>query len=951
MLSPTVPALDQVCVALDLETTGLDENRDTIIEVGAVKFQGDQVIDTFQTFVNPGRTIPDFVQRLTGISPNQVARAPFFSTVSDQLEQFLEQCPVVGHNVNFDLKFLAAHGMVLNNVPYDTWDLASMFLPNHMQYSLANLTSHLQVSHVNAHRALDDARATHGVFVALLRRAAELDPGLLAYMMGLATRSRWAIAPLLNGLEKENEKAAPAPSAVGLTGLDLETISKRLSRPEKRRMDSDLGTIDENNIVNLLGPKGPFAQAFSGFEHRPEQEEMLSSVAKAIYQARHLVVEGATGVGKSMAYLLPAVLFAVARGGRVVVSTKTINLQEQLLSKDIPALIGVLEGAGLVEKGVVQAASLKGKSNYLCLRRWNQLARSDNLTVEDARLLGKTAVWLQKTATGDRSEINLSGRDAFTWNRISAGEKGWCPGMRDGSPCFMRSAHEKAEQAHIIVVNHALLLSDMAMGGNLIPDYQYLIVDEAHSLEDEATSQFGFQVTADSLEEPLEDQARLSSSFRFALRGDEVSPAVRQEGERIAADVESKPPHLRDLWSRLWTAGERLLESQRGDAQSQLLLTSDVRSQRGWDEISLAWENQDLGLQQASQALSRLYRFLDTTELPGAGDQATITSQASGIYDNLEQLRRNLGTILTPQTNDDVLWIARNQRNQGKGEISFNSAPLDVAATLQEQLFNRKESVVLTSATLSTDGTFDHFRRRTGVPEDSDELQVGTPFDYRRAALLLIPEDMPQPNAEGYLQAVSRVLVDLAGSLGGHTMALFTSYSALRGVSQQVRTPLQGRGVEVFAQGVDGSAPQLMSRFREAPNSLLLGTSSFWEGVDLPSGVLKALVLTRLPFQVPTDPIVKARSDQYKEPFMEYSVPQAVLRFRQGIGRLIRSKEDRGVIVVLDKRITGRSYGRSFLQSIPPCTLQPCNLSTVGMLTSNWIGDNEAAGGSRAPRR
>ena len=946
MLSPTVAGLDQVCVALDLETTGLDENRDTIIEVGAVKFQGDQVIDTFQTFVNPGRNIPDFIQRLTGISPNQVARAPFFSTISDELEQFVEQCPVVGHNVNFDLKFLAAHGLVLNNVPYDTWDLASMFLPNHMQYSLANLTSHLKVSHVNAHRALDDARATHGVFVALLRRAAELDPGLINYMMGLATRSRWAIASLLHGLE--NEIQAPAPSAVGLTGLDLETISKRLSRPEKRGMDGNLGTVDENNIVDLLGPAGPFAQAFSGFEHRPEQEEMLSSVAKAIYQARHLVVEGATGVGKSMAYLLPAVLFAVARGGRVVVSTKTINLQEQLLRKDIPALIGVLEGAGLVEKGVVQAASLKGKSNYLCLRRWNQLARSDNLSVEDARLLGKTAVWLQDTVTGDRSEINLSGRDAFTWNRISAGEKGWCPGMRDGSPCFMRSAHEKAEQAHIIVVNHALLLSDMVMGGNLIPDYQYLIVDEAHSLEDEATSQLGYQVSADNLEEPLENQGRLSAAFRLALRGDEVPAAIRQEGERIAAEIESKPPHLKELWARLWAAAERLLESQRGDEQSQLLLTNDLRSQRGWDEMSLAWENQDLALQQASQALSRLYRFLDTTEIPGASDQTTITSEAGGIQDNLEKLRINLGAVLTPQTEDDVLWLSRNQ---GKGEVSFHSAPLDVAATLQEQLFSRKESVVLTSATLSTDGTFDHFRRRTGVPEDSDELQVGTPFDYRKAALLLIPEDMPQPNADGYLQAVSRVLIDLASSLDGHTMALFTSYSALRGVSQRVRTHLQGRGVEVFAQGVDGSAPQLMSRFRENPKSLLLGTSSFWEGVDLPSGVLKALVLTRLPFQVPTDPIVKARSDQYKEPFMEYSIPQAVLRFRQGIGRLIRSKEDRGVIVVLDKRITGRSYGKSFLQSIPPCTLQPCNLSTVGMLTSNWIGVGSASGGSRATGR
>jgi DNA polymerase-3 subunit epsilon/ATP-dependent DNA helicase DinG len=223
-------------------------------------------------------------------------------------------------------------------------------------------------------------------------------------------------------------------------------------------------------------------------------------------------------------------------------------------------------------------------------------------------------------------------------------------------------------------------------------------------------------------------------------------------------------------------------------------------------------------------------------------------------------------------------------------------------------------------------------------------LLVGSPFDYQRAALLMIPDDMPPPSSNNYVSSLSRVLIDLGKSLGGHTMALFTSYASLRAVSQQIRASLSAEGVQVLAQSVDGSPQQLMRRFTENPKSVLLGTSSFWEGVDLPGNVLKALVLTRLPFQVPTDPIVKARSEQYRDAFNQYSVPQAVLRFRQGIGRLIRSKGDKGSIIVLDRRVTGRSYGQAFLQSIPPCTLQPSSLATVGTLAARWIGDDRATG-------
>ena len=936
--SGSTTPFDLVHVALDLETTGLEQTRDRIIEAGAVKFRGDHVIDTFQTFVNPGRPIPEFVQRLTGISPSQVQRAPSFSSVGYQLEDFIGDAPVVGHNVLFDLGFLANQGLGLNNPAYDTWDLASALLPRSPQYSLRYLSGFFQVEHKDAHRALGDAAATHQVFVKLLRLAETLDPGLLAHLVSLAVRSQWSIARLLSGLENGGPSS---PGAVGLTGLDLDSLAVTLGRPEKRRRDSSLKSLDQEKIVGLLGTGGPFAGAFSGFEHRPEQEEMLAGVTRAIYRSRHLVVEGGTGVGKSMAYLLPAVLFAVSQGQRVVVSTNTINLQEQLLKKDIPALVSVLERAGLVEKDTVKAALLKGRSNYLCLRRWQYLAGSESPTIDDARLLSKTSIWLQDTTTGDRGEINLAGRDGFTWSRISAGEKGRCAGLWDGRPCFLRSARERAEQAHLVVVNHALLMSDLVRGGGLIPDYQYLVIDEAHNLEDEATRQLGFAVRQERLDETMERQGRLFTQLRLALTSQGLASPVRQEGERAMTDGETSVAALRDYWARLWASAERLLNNLREslpEDQNQVLLEPETRRRQAWSDTALAWENLEVRMLQSAQAFSKLQRFLESTTLPGATDQPTLVMESAVFQDDLEELRSQLASILGNPDDRTIHWMALDP---AKGDVSFHAVPLEVADTLGETLFARKESVVMTSATLSTEGNFEYLSRRTGLPEDSDELLVGSPFDYRKAALLLIPEDIPAPNSDGYAEAVSRVLVDLSKSLGGRTMALFTSHSALRGVAHRVRAPLVTDDIQVLAQGVDGPPQQLIARFSEEPRSLLLGTASFWEGVDLPSGVLKALVLTRLPFQVPTDPVVKARSGQYQDPFKEYSIPQAVLRFRQGIGRLIRNKGDRGAIVVLDRRITGRSYGGSFLQSIPSCTLRPSSVATVGTLTAEWIGDGD----------
>jgi DNA polymerase-3 subunit epsilon/ATP-dependent DNA helicase DinG len=941
---PTSP-LDQVYVSLDLETTGLDADRDTILEIGAVRFRGDEVLDTFETFVNPGRAIPDHIQRLTGIRPRQVERAPSFAVIAGEFAEFLGTNPVVGHNVQFDLRFLASHRLPVANAAYDTMDLATVFLPRSRRYSLKHLADYFGVELRN-HRALDDAIGGKELFVRLLRLAGEQDGGLLAYVSELARRSSWSLYPALSGLAVNR---SDGPPAVGPAGLNLDLLAQRVEPPEKRRPAENLDYLDQEQIHGMLGPDGPFAKAFEGFEHRKEQEEMLDAVADAIYNQHHLVVEGGTGVGKSLAYLLPAALFAVANGQRVVVSTNTINLQEQLIGKDIPALKSVLEKAGLLEPDALKATLLKGKANYICLRRWQQLSRSDALSVDDAKLLSKTAMWLQDTSSGDRGEINLNGREIPAWNHVSAGERGFCIDMRDGSPCFLRAARNRAEQAHIIIVNHALLMSDLVFGG-LIPDYDTVIIDEAHHLEDAATNQFGFELPQGELERLLEPVGRLTRDVRQALTTSELEPATLDIGQSAVSSVEAEGPRLRQAWEQLFTAVEALHIGQRrgrnqGD-QNQMLITNEVRNTSAWGELHLAWENLNTRLGQIGIALRNVRSFLDGNDLPAAPDQQALEMEASSLSEDLAELANHLASILDNAPEDAIHWV---NVNPSQGTISLHSAPLDVSPILAEKLFNEKDCVILTSATLTTGGSFQYLKRRVGIDEDTSDLLVGSPFDYERAAQALIPEDMPQPNANGYVAATADVLAQLGQKLQGRTMALFTSHSSLRAVAQRLRPMLEPYGIPVMAQGVDGSAPYLMAAFGEEPNSVLLGTASFWEGVDMPTGLLKALVLTRLPFQVPSDPIVQCRSGLYEDPFNEYSIPNAVLRFRQGLGRLIRNKDDRGTIVVLDSRISTHGYGQAFRDSMPPCHHTPCLTSNVGMLAEMWL-EGGKQGGRRASR-
>ncbi len=915
-------------MAIDLETTGLEAARDHIIEVGAVKFQGAEVIDTLESYVNPYVPIPQFVQRLTGINPADLENAPPFTVVAGEIERFVGSLPLVGHNVSFDLGFLSKHGLPLANPTYDTLELAKVLLPGGAQYSLPLLAKHLGISHDRPHRALDDAGITRRVFLALLERIEELDPGVVEYIGALSARARWGLRDLFtvsNG----------AASAVGLGGLDAPALKQRLNRahsPPRRTLEPE--PLDPDDAEDLISPGGLLAGAFPGFEHRPQQVEMLRSVVGALNNSENLVVEGGTGVGKSVAYLLPAILFAVRNGFRVVVSTNTINLQEQVLKKDIPALVKALEEGGLLESGQLKAVSLKGRANYLCLRRWSNLARGDSLSVDDALLLSKCLVWAQDTQTGDRSELNLAGKDAALWNRVSAGDRGRCPGLLEGT-CFLRAARERAEAAHIIVVNHALLLSNLVRGGTLIPEFQHLVIDEAHHLEDEATQQLGFQVSQNWLQEQTDELNRWLFQSQVLLRAISQTDVQRKQGQELARNVEGSLPAVSGAWTRLWgiLEGMAVDRQQGGSDRVQLRITSGTRTQPAWSDMEIVLDNWDVALKESESRVRRLLTYLEALSENMGHEWATLLSSLESWLDNVEELRGRFESLMgVPGQGDRIDWIDQAIDSS----LVVHSAPKDVGPTLKAELFDGKDTVVLTSATLRTQGSFDFIRQRLGM-EDAEELAVGSPFNYKQAALLAAPDDIPEPSARGYREALEKGLSELVKAAGGHTLVLFTSHASIRSARQTLIETVEPEGIKVIAQGVDGSAARVVNSFSEQPNSVLLGTSSLWEGLDLPSGVLKLLVLARLPFNVPTEPTFAARSEDYEDAFNQYAVPQAVLRFRQGFGRLIRSGQDYGAVVVMDRRATSKAYGRAFLDSLPECNFIQGPMWTVTREVSRWL--------------
>ncbi|MBI4338609.1 MAG: 3'-5' exoribonuclease [Chloroflexi bacterium] len=922
---------DEVCVALDLETTGLDPEREEIIEIGGATFRGEEVLGTFQTLVNPRRAISDFVKQLTGITQAEVDKAPPLSAVAAELMAFLGRYPIVGHSIAFDLAFLAKAGLNLPNPRYDTMELASVLFPSAKAYSLTGLADMLSIPYERAHRALDDASLSRQLYLALLRHAQRKAPSLLGPMTSIAERSPWALRGLLRQLQAHSQPGAPLPSTAGLLGVDVLRLRGQLGRPRPLHAREATPEVEAEEVRRLLREQGPMARAFPGYEMRPQQVQMAEGVAAAFSGGGHLLVEAGTGVGKSVAYLLPAILFALRGGGRVVVSTNTINLQEQLINKDIPHLVSALRQDDrlrpLLEE--FRYTHLKGRGNYLCFRRWAGMAQSPTLSAEDARMACKVMVWLQETSTGDRAEMNIPSRDSYLWDRLSAADAGECDGWQ--GVCFLRGARARADASHLVVVNHSLLFTDLASSAGVIPPYDYLVIDEAHHLEEEASRQFGLEINWQTVEELSARLGQQVQAARTALRASLFLPSRREQIEDMVVETLAATRRLGEAWGRFANAMTAFVQRHReGEDRTQLRVTRAVRNQPGWSELEVEWEGLNEHLLGLERLVSRLVAALEPLDVEPLKD---VLLELRGWQEKAQKARAGLEGFVVRPDESNVYWVSL----VGQEELPvLNAAPLNVGPLLQETLFSQKASVVLTSATLSIEGSTAYVARRVGL-EDAQELVLGSPFDYEKAALVLMCPEMPDPREPSYAQALQEALMRVARASRGGMLALFTSHSALRAARRAIKPVLDAEGMLVLAQGVDGSPRQMVEQAQAAGNVVLLGTSSLWEGIDVPGDNLRVVVVTRLPFNVPTEPLFAARAEGFANPFTEYTVPQAVLRFRQGFGRLIRSKEDRGVVVVLDSRVKSKGYGKVFMSSLPPCTVRQAPLRGLGQEVVGWL--------------
>jgi DNA polymerase-3 subunit epsilon/ATP-dependent DNA helicase DinG len=930
-------------VALDLETTGLNADTCEIIEVGAVKFTPEGEIATFHTPVKPRSALPYYIQRLTGIKPEDLQDAPLFAAVASDLEAFLADHAVVGQNVAFDLGFLAAQG-IERSLSFDTHELATLLLPGLAEYNLRFLARHFGVDFPVRHRALADAQATREVFLRLREHLTELPVGTLSELHNIAAGVDWPLrhlfAEMLDEAPLLSEPSVPAEALPLPADLGVPLVAR-----------SPLQPIDPDEVEAILRAPEAGPELFPGFELRPEQLAMVREVTEALNSGQPLIVEAGTGTGKSLAYLAPAARYALENEARVIVSTDTINLQEQLMSKDIPLLRRLLEGSASASVRASAAglrfAQLKGRRNYLCMLRFAALRRSSSLSQPEARLLARILVWLRRTESGDRAELNLSPQEESVWQGLSADSESClsfaCHYARHGG-CFLQRARRRAEGSHIVVVNHALLLSDIATGGHVLPEYRHLIVDEAHNLEDEATQQFGFQASDVDVRALLDRVHHRLPRGRGGGLVESLRQQQRAGGPQTATDLavfagdlasaaesaRRSLPVLFDLLSAfLFDRG-----AEQGDFDPRLLLSRAMRVQPDWSNIEVAWENLDVSLGRLSGLLARLG---ESAAADGSGEAEELLTETSGVLQEAQRLRAGIASVLAREDPETIAWLAYVRQS---GSIMLCAAPLQVAEALRARLFADRESAVLTGATLSVAGRFDYICEALGL-EEPRELLLGSPFDYARSTLMLIPSDIPEPNHSDYQEELDRALVDLCRAAEGRTLVLFTSHGSLGATYGAIKRPLEHEGILVAGQGIDGPPKSLLNALRENNRTVILGTSSFWEGVDVAGEALSLLVIARLPFAVPTDPVFMARSELHADPFQEYALPQAVIRFKQGFGRLIRRKTDRGVVVLMDRRLRSKSYGSAFLRSVPPCTVEDLPLRQLGTATAAWLDGSQ----------
>ncbi|WP_294741004.1 ATP-dependent DNA helicase DinG [uncultured Exiguobacterium sp.] len=908
-------------VVVDLETTGHSiKAGDEMIEIGMAVIEDGQLTEQLSAFVRPTQPIPPFISQLTGITDKDVKNAETFDVLAPRVLSLLDGGVFVAHNVQFDLNFLNDALEEEGYLPYtgpviDTVELARILLPTAESHALSHLSESLHLAHQEAHRAGSDASATAELLLELLKRLHTLPLETLKHLRRLSPR-------LFSAIEEEIDHA------IRSVGIEEDTGFDRFRKIALKKRQ----TIERLTHPPVLEPFGPFVdelnavtfpRLFEGYEERRGQLEMMRHVYQSLDQETPLLVEAGTGTGKSLGYLVPAAHYALEHEVPIVVSTHTIQLQEQLFARDLPLLRQLFDAP-------VQIALLKGRSNYIDLRKFefflNDQEDAYNFTLAKAILL----VWLTETETGDLEEVSLPGGAAqgnIGIKQLIQSDSQSQLGRFDPwySRDFFQHAIRQAKDATIIVTNHALLFSDLQFEAGVLPKGSPLILDEAHQIEEVASHHFGLVFDGHTFDR-LFRQLGYSSDKKLLHRLLDLS-----EEWDIAEMVEAHSETVDEALTTLLEEADGLLMiiqayglelASRKARREGMVSIRFKRLDRSMRAVQESAKRVELVLRRLRQAIRAIHKLFHEHREQMSYRERSLVADLKAITSQIEEAELAIFETMLAPHDETVSWIETSVKNRKLTRVY--TQPIDISERLRRDVFS-KRTCILTSATLTVSNKFQFIENRLGLDAfETRRFVVPSPFGYADNVRLMIPTDLPLlqdvPLPE-FAETIAEAILQIAEVTEGRMLVLFTSNDLLR-LTHEATKPLLPDRFTLLSQGVtQGSRQRLMKQFKQLDACILFGTASFWEGVDIPGDDLSCLVIVRLPFAPPDQPIVQARSERIeklgKSSFFEYSLPQAIIRFKQGFGRLIRTTNDRGVVFVLDRRIETTRYGKRFVTSLP----------------------------------
>lgn len=779
-------------------------------------------------------------------------------------------------------------------------------------------------------------------------------PPLLAeaivQILSASTPGWRAVAEAIAGVSRLSLEA-PEASTTDSSEQLLNKVRPTYERPPKREIPdpSSATPLDPDEVAGILGPNGTCAALVPGYEHRPGQLQMTKAVTQAFNRSKHLVVEAGTGVGKSLAYLLPSILWARQNRLPVVISTNTKNLQTQLFEKDIPTLRGVLETP-------FTAALIKGRGNYVCLRRLQRILerREAEISDEEAVPFAKTLAWIARTATGDLDELDRVFADGGL-AALSLKSRLYCPSEECGgrrcrfaNRCLLQRARACSLTADIIVANHSLVFAESSDNQTVFPKYAHIVFDEAHNLEESATRHFTTEITPVRFRITLRRLWKKAKSggtgsladFRLALQT--CSQNFPEGITETLFERADEAIYAADKVLTCAIAYFQALASVPKPGSSSVRFRAPDLSAPAWQLVRPKQDALEDALYKLSLKLTDILTLtrgekeegaapdplLNYASNPTSWEEATRSLSSSLL--NVNELLNDLAFTAAGNDPDSVFWLSvHTDRAERRGSHELygilQAAPIDISQKLADSIFNARESIILCSATLSISGSFTFLSQRIGLdkiePGRLLTCQAASPFDYLHQCHTCVPSFLPEPNDVAYVRSFSSFLVRLFHRTRGRALVLFTSYEMMRKTAQEVAPKLASAGIQLLVQGTGGSRDRLTRIFRREISSVLFGTSSFWEGVDVIGESLSCVVLARLPFDSPGDPLLGARAERVAEEggssFFDYQLPCAIIRLRQGVGRLIRHRDDHGLVVIADNRIKNKGYGIKFCENIP----------------------------------